>query len=190
MGSDVSKTYPAPWTQLPPGTYRIASVSSNTFLEVPKNDRKKVGAPSKNHTDRHQEWFVQRAGSGYQFKNCQSGKYLTALNTDPKAPLCASEFPTTWSLHEQGEAIFSLQFPLNDRVIHLELETSDSSNGNAKKTKITLRTSEDVPDSMRWRFEHVSNEVDTVDIESLKQELRASKEDNDRLRREIAELRQ
>ncbi|KAG9088625.1 hypothetical protein FS749_002019 [Ceratobasidium sp. UAMH 11750] len=43
----------------------------------------------------------------------------------------------------------------------------------------------DAPDTKRWRFEYVSDECDTVDIQSSKQQLLAQQEEIQRLQRQL-----
>lgn len=165
MGQDTSK-FGFPSTTLVPGTYHIINASAKTLLESPDYDRQKVIGGAPRPDSKHQQWFVQRVGKGYQFKNCHSGTYLTAQTTDISAPVCASEYPMSWVLHLiQGEDTFVVQIPMNDRV--LNLRQGEATDG----TKINIRAVGDLPEHRKWRFERISDESDTIDIEGLKRDL-------------------
>ncbi|KAF8593107.1 hypothetical protein BDV93DRAFT_549631 [Ceratobasidium sp. AG-I] len=183
MGQGLS-IYDSPSTDLKPGTYRIVNVCTKTVIEAPDKDRRKVVcwahlAPN----DKHQMWFVQRAGRGYQFKNCHFGSYFGAPNTEISTLVCASEFPMTWALHPiQGHDTFLLQVPGNDRI--LSLNSANKENG----AQMSLQVAEDGPHHRRWRFEHISDDCDAFDVEGLKQELQSQKEEIQRLRRLVMEF--
>ncbi|KAF8593109.1 hypothetical protein BDV93DRAFT_530007 [Ceratobasidium sp. AG-I] len=174
--------YDSPSTDLKPGTYRIMNVASKTVIHAPDNDRRKVvgWAPSTQH-NKQQMWFVQRAGRGYQFKNCYSGTYFGVPNTNASTQLCASGYPMTWVLHLiQGEDTFVLQLPGNDRILSLD-------NGNKENgTIITLQPADDLPNRRRWKFEYISDESDAVDpMKGLKQELELLKQEQQSLKQEL-----
>ncbi|KAF8607880.1 hypothetical protein BDV93DRAFT_282483 [Ceratobasidium sp. AG-I] len=183
MGQGLSM-YDSPSTELKPGTYRIVNVLTKTVIEAPDKDRRKVvsWAPLA-HNDKHQMWFVQRAGRGYQFKNCHFGTYFGVPSANIDTIVCASEYPMTWVLHPiQGEDTFVLQVPGNDRI--LSLSGAKKENG----TIMNLQLVDDAPDHRRWRFERISDDCDTVDVKALKQELQLQKEEIQRLQRLVREI--
>ncbi|KAF8607881.1 hypothetical protein BDV93DRAFT_519868 [Ceratobasidium sp. AG-I] len=185
MGHNFSM-YDSPSTDLKPGTYRIVNVASKTAIEALDKDRRKVvGWASSAQHDKHQMWFVQRAGRGYQFKNCHFGTYFCVHSADSNTALCASAYPIAWVLHlVQGEDTFVLQLPGNDRILNLDNGSKD--NG----TKISLQPTEDLPDRRRWRFEHISDESDTVDaVRSIRQELELLKQEHQSLKQEHQSLK-
>lgn len=181
MGQRIS-AYDTPYTDLKPGTYRIVNVASKTVIEAPLNDRRKVvGWVSSKQHDKHQMWFVQRAGKGYQFKNCHSGTYFGVFKAEANNVLCASAYPMTWALHLiQGEDTFVLQVPGNDLILNMYRGSTE--NG----TVINIRPPDDILDRRRWKFEHISDESDMDDaIKKSMQELESLKQEHQSLKQEL-----
>ncbi|KAF8607882.1 hypothetical protein BDV93DRAFT_603641 [Ceratobasidium sp. AG-I] len=181
MGHNLS-TFDSPATDLKPGTYRIVNIATKTVVEALDNDRRKVvsWAPS-TELDKHQMWFVQRAGRGYQFKNCHFGTYFGVPDTNLDTNICASGYPMTWVLHLiQGEDTFVLQLPGKDRIMNLHGGSTE--NG----TRINITATDDLPDRRRWKFEYITDESDTFDAtESLRQELESLKQEQQSLKQEL-----
>ncbi|KAG9121390.1 hypothetical protein FRC07_002672 [Ceratobasidium sp. 392] len=137
------------------------------MVEAPDQDRYMVlgYAPKPKIMNKTQRWFVQRAGRGYQLKNCQFGTYLAIQNTNLGALACTSEYPMTWVLHFRGSDTFLLQVPGNDRVLNLRGGSKDEG------ATINIASAEATREHRKWRFEFVSAESDAINVEALERKL-------------------
>lgn len=48
------------------------------------------------------QWYVQRAGEGYHFKNVEAGKFASVNGTQNGSKVHGSGNPTTWDLREKN----------------------------------------------------------------------------------------
>ncbi|KAG9088626.1 hypothetical protein FS749_002020 [Ceratobasidium sp. UAMH 11750] len=130
MMGHVLSIYDSPTTELKPGTYRIVNAATKTVVEAPDINRRKIIATSSLAIgDKHKMWFVQRAGRGYQLKNCHFGTYVVVQNVEASALVCGSEYPMTWVFHPiQGQDTFLLQVPGNDRVLSINATKTGNDN--------------------------------------------------------------
>ncbi|CAE6470107.1 unnamed protein product [Rhizoctonia solani] len=103
-----------------PGTYRIVNLVSGTVITETEN-----GAVGWQLTGgKHQQWFAQRSGEGYQFQNVTSGGYLTIASTnDNNNKLYCGAYPTTWMLvtnpEYTGKDVYGIVMGDTDRVLDL-----------------------------------------------------------------------
>ncbi|KAL5638169.1 hypothetical protein ACGC1H_005017 [Rhizoctonia solani] len=88
--------YPTPIMKS--GTYRIVNLSNEKAIA--DDDNKIVFSRKEDSKD--QQWFVQRAGDGYRFKNVASGGYLAVVvngKYDSESQIAYSgRYPMTWML--------------------------------------------------------------------------------------------
>jgi len=157
--------------QLKSGRYRIISEFAGTAIQVSEDDNNNIVTWEKNEEET-QQWFVQKSGSGYKFKNCRHERYLAVASTDEHALIYASGFPTTWALLKSGDC-YIVPYPDNKRV--LDLHGGLKTNGN----KITLCTTGG-KDRTIWRFERIGDDTGEELPEVFRQEM-------DRLKHDIAE---
>ncbi|KAF8608037.1 hypothetical protein BDV93DRAFT_602941 [Ceratobasidium sp. AG-I] len=137
-----------------PGTYRITNVASSTVLTVPDNNEWDVVCWHR-HNGRNQQWYLQRSGDGYRFKNCRYGHYLIITDTKTNSLLRMGKYPTTWSVFINGNDynVYIIKDGEIDRVADLDngakhdgnhLHTWDQGGWNPTK---------------RWSFERLSDET-------------------------------
>ncbi|KAF8607889.1 hypothetical protein BDV93DRAFT_282557 [Ceratobasidium sp. AG-I] len=96
-----------PELQLQPGRYRIISELTGTVMQVSEHDYNKV-VTWESYEEENQQWFVQKSGDGYKFKNCRHGNYLAAPNSDQGTRIYASRFPIAWMLLKLGDCYLIL----------------------------------------------------------------------------------
>ncbi|KAF8607887.1 hypothetical protein BDV93DRAFT_519873 [Ceratobasidium sp. AG-I] len=187
----MDRAYPnfRPELQLRPGRYRIISELAGTAIQVSEHDHNKVVTWEK-HEGENQQWFVQKSGSGYRFKDCQHGHYLAVPSTDNHALVYASRFPTTWVLLKSGDCHI-IQYPGSKQVF--DLHYGWKTNGN----EIHLwHTGGD--NNTTWRLECIGDDTGEElpepflkEIDRLKQDLVEMRKDmtqKDRMLAEQAEL--
>ncbi|KAL5638167.1 hypothetical protein ACGC1H_005017 [Rhizoctonia solani] len=106
--------YPTPIMKS--GTYRIVNLSNEKAIA--DDDNKIVFSRKEDSKD--QQWFVQRAGDGYRFKNVASGGYLAVVvngKYDSESQIAYSgRYPMTWMLvsdpNNTGRTIYGWQTPI------------------------------------------------------------------------------
>ncbi|KDN51175.1 hypothetical protein RSAG8_00804, partial [Rhizoctonia solani AG-8 WAC10335] len=103
-----------------PGTYRIVSGLTRTVLQVSEHDDKKIVSWKLVEERESQQWYLQRSGGGYRFKNQKHGSYLSVAGTDTHAAVTASKFPSTWILLKTGDH-YGIQLADHDQLIDLHL---------------------------------------------------------------------
>ncbi|KAG8715700.1 hypothetical protein FRC08_010256 [Ceratobasidium sp. 394] len=168
-----------------PGTYRIASVATNTVIEVLSFNQDRAVA-SAWRDEPNQRWFVQYLGRGYKIKNCQYGSYLAAPSSKEATVVGISDIPTTWSLIRTHAGFVSIQYGEEDRVIDLHHAIPHDCN------ILQLWNLWDCPAHRRWNFERISDDTggeiaETIEdqVKQLTQELM---EKNERLALQAEEL--
>ncbi|KAG8726438.1 hypothetical protein FRC11_000135 [Ceratobasidium sp. 423] len=78
-----------------PGTYRIVNLASGTAIT--QTGLGEVASRTVDHDSKDQQWFSQRSGDVYRFRNVASGGYLAIASTDDCELYCGG-YPTTWML--------------------------------------------------------------------------------------------
>ncbi|KAG9079040.1 hypothetical protein FRC06_007987 [Ceratobasidium sp. 370] len=110
-----------------PGTYRIVSVASGTYITL------------HNHWDavcwrkldnKNQQWYIQRSGEGYRIKNCLTGLYLVVSDTALGAKVFCGRYPTTWELNQgmEDHDMYIVKLAGCDRVVGLHWGKADDGN--------------------------------------------------------------
>ncbi|KAF8607886.1 hypothetical protein BDV93DRAFT_603644 [Ceratobasidium sp. AG-I] len=175
-----------PELQLQSGRYRIVSEIAGTLIQVSEHDYNKTVTWEK-HERENQQWFVQKSGSGYRFKNCQHGHYLAVSSTDNGTLIYASRFSMTWVLLKSG-VCHMIQYPGSNQV--LDLGYGLKHNGN----EIHLWPTGINEQFKTWRFERIGDdtgeelpEVFRVEVERLRQEVIELKRDVTQGNRMLAE---
>jgi len=138
-----------------PGTYRVMNVASGTALAIPENNVWDVVGWERND-NKNQQWFAQRSGEGYRFKNSEYGHYLAISNTCVQAPLYAGRYPTSWQLiqNQEDHNMYILKCGDVDLVIDLD-DYGAGHNGN----HIHAYAQEHWVPQKRWRLERLSDET-------------------------------
>ncbi|CAE6461748.1 unnamed protein product [Rhizoctonia solani] len=104
-----------------PGTYHIVSGLTGTVLQVSEHDRTKVVSwqLEKQVEKIEQQWYLQRSGGGYTFKNRKvNDLYLSVASTDTHALVTAAKCPSTWVLLKIGDR-YGIKLAEGDKLIDL-----------------------------------------------------------------------
>ncbi|CAE6524893.1 unnamed protein product [Rhizoctonia solani] len=125
MGEIYESEYPADET-LKLGTYRIFNVNTRSAIQVSDHDPTKIVAWEQ-HDGENQQWYLQRAGHGYQLQNKLHDAYLAVSNTNNHGLVYASRYPTTW-VFLKFDGNYSIQLADRNRV--LDLNHNSAHNGN------------------------------------------------------------
>lgn len=140
-------------------------------MAIPENNVWDVVCWERNN-NKNQQWFAQRSGEGYRFKNCQFGHYLAISETRVCAPVYAGWYPTSWQLIQNKED--SNMYILRSGDVNLVIDLDDygaKHNGNHLHTYAQEHW---VPQK-RWRLERLSDDTG---------------EEEGRLRKEVAGKKQ
>ncbi|EUC66590.1 ricin-type beta-trefoil lectin domain protein [Rhizoctonia solani AG-3 Rhs1AP] len=140
-----------------PGTYHIVSGLTGTVLQVSEHDRTKVVSwqIEKQVEKIEQQWYLQRSGGGYTFKNRKvNDLYLSVASTDTHALVTASKCPSTWVLLKIGDR-YGIKLAEGDKLIdlHFGRRTNGTevhiwpSDGSAKQTWKLVRIGDGVGES-------------------------------------------
>ncbi|CEL63196.1 hypothetical protein RSOLAG1IB_05238 [Rhizoctonia solani AG-1 IB] len=141
MGQDIYDSPYPPDESLNPGTYRIFNPTAGTSIQMSYHDPTGV-VTWENHGGENQQWFLQRAGHGYQLQNRRYGGYLAVYNTDNGGSVYASRYPTTWVFLKYNED-YIVQLADKNRV--LDLDGCSSRNGNTPPHSFGARTPSSFP---------------------------------------------
>lgn len=163
-----------------PGTYRITNVAGGTAIAVPDSNVWDIVCWGKNNS-KNQQWFAQRSGDGYRFKNCRHGGYLAISETRMNAPLYSAWYPTTWKLIQNSDDHNMYIMKCGD--VNLVIDLDNYGAGNNGNHLHVWPQDHWVPQK-RWRFERLSD--DTGDEEyRLKKEVA---EKNEQLAEKVRQL--
>ncbi|CAE6420180.1 unnamed protein product [Rhizoctonia solani] len=104
---------------LSPGVYRIVSGLTGTALQVSEHDHTKVVSWQSLEKKESQQWYLERSGSGYKFRNQEhKGLYLSVASTDTHALVTASKFPSTWVFLKIGNR-HGIKLADSDKLVDL-----------------------------------------------------------------------
>ncbi|KAG9074432.1 hypothetical protein FRC06_010702 [Ceratobasidium sp. 370] len=174
-----------------PGTYRIINVKSGTCITV-KNDWDAVGWQK--HDGRDQQWYVQRSGEGYRFKNCETGQYLCLVETrdskEPRTKVFCGVYPTTWDLRQESKDfnMYIIKQADANRIIDLNKWGSEE-NG----TELFADPQPHWVPQQRWRFEFLSDDTGeegqrlSKEIQLKDKQISEKDEELARIKKELAE---
>ncbi|CUA69339.1 hypothetical protein RSOLAG22IIIB_03858 [Rhizoctonia solani] len=155
-----------------PGTYHICRGNSKKNGEKPE-----------------QQWYLQRSGSGYMFRNRKhSDLYLSVTSTDTHALVTASTRPSTWVLLKIGSC-HGIKLAEDDKVIDLHFGRTANgtevhiwpSNESKKQTWRLIRVGDGVGESR-------SPQEKIPSLESLKKEVLQLKDEIKKKDQQIAGL--
>lgn len=145
------------------GTYRIVHSSGGAAIQAMDDDPTKM-VVWKCHEGENQQWFVQRAGDGYTFKNCRHGLYFAVKNTSSKyedrSPLHGSKYPMPWALVQQNDR-YAIMFPENIKRVLCSTNYS-AENG----TILHLWPTENHP-TATWKLEKLNDETEKLPLEHI-----------------------
>ncbi|KDN36994.1 hypothetical protein RSAG8_10447, partial [Rhizoctonia solani AG-8 WAC10335] len=107
------------------------------------------------------QWFVQRSGEGYRFKNVATGGYLAAIyGEDSNDRAYCGGYPTTWTLvpnpEHRGYGIYGITIGDTDRGLDL-LDWGSTTDGTIHANSRTRHTAS--THHWCWRFEHINDDT-------------------------------
>ncbi|CAE6443906.1 unnamed protein product [Rhizoctonia solani] len=132
---------------LEPGTYRIINLARKKVLRVPNEDTNTITSWQV-QDEPNQKWLIQRAGSGYEFKNCEHGKYLSVRDTQCNSQAYHGS-PTTWKIIPQAPNGYLIQLEAIDRVLDLH-----------DRGEVYIWPANDVEPQKVWDFERLGCQTD------------------------------
>ncbi|KAL5636743.1 hypothetical protein ACGC1H_000648 [Rhizoctonia solani] len=182
-----------------PGTYHIVSGLTGTVLQVSEHDRTKVVSwQLEKYVEKiEQQWYLQRSGSGYTFKNRKfNDLYLSVASTDTHALVTASKCLSTWVLLKIGDH-YGIKLAEGDKLIdlHFGRKTNGTevhiwpSDGSAKQTWNLTHIGDGVGESPQEKNSHKAQEFTAKDdrIEKLEREVSELKDEVARKDQRIAQ---
>ncbi|CAE6509452.1 unnamed protein product [Rhizoctonia solani] len=158
-----------------PGTYYIKSVAApKNVIEVPSyNEERAVCSAQADKPAPHQQWYIQRSGRGYKFKNVKHGVYLASYSTQPKnaTPIGTSmtHGPVDWYILRTHEG-FVIQYGEKEMAVDLHYGLDKS--GNPMHLWCTMPQLA----HQRWKFERVSDDVGGGVAETIEDRITALSE--------------
>ncbi|CAE6538035.1 unnamed protein product [Rhizoctonia solani] len=183
MGQEISHSQYPPDQALEPGTYRIFNALAGTAIQISDHDPTKVVAWEQ-HSGENQQWFLQRAGDGYQLQNRRHRAYLAVCNTDNHGLVYASRYPTTWVfLKSNGNYI--VQFADRNRVLDLHNGLGHNGNEihiwNVDGNNMAHRT---------WRLERLGDDSGNKELSESQERIASNDEELSQLRGELLNAKQ
>ncbi|KAF8598248.1 hypothetical protein BDV93DRAFT_547504 [Ceratobasidium sp. AG-I] len=95
------------------------------------------------------QWFVQRSGEGYRFKNCSYGYYITIDSTEWSARAYLGRYPPTWQILQHEKGVYIIQYGDADRVLDMHPEHEPSGG------EIHVWPKHDLQPQKQWMFEWI-----------------------------------
>ncbi|KAG9081688.1 hypothetical protein FRC06_005450, partial [Ceratobasidium sp. 370] len=152
---------------------RIRAENANDRLERDLAQQKEETDGLRNKMESFEQlflqWFVQRSGEGWRFRNCKSGQFLTVSNTDDFSEVYCGKHPISWELVQgpRDHDVYLIKFAGCNRMFDLD-KNGAAHNGN----RVTLCQQVGSVPHQRWKFERLNDDTG---------------EEDQRISREIAE---
>ncbi|CAE6505442.1 unnamed protein product [Rhizoctonia solani] len=169
-------------TTVEPGTYRIVSGLTRTALQISEYDDKKIVSWELVEKSESQQWYLQRSGGGYRFKNRKHESYLSVASTDTHAIVTASKFPSTWVLLKLGDH-HGIKLADHDQLV--DLHFGRTTNG----TEIHIWPADGKPNKV-WELVRISDDSGEPHLgkcAQLDQDLAMEKDRADKLKKILAD---
>ncbi|CAE6466801.1 unnamed protein product [Rhizoctonia solani] len=141
-----------------PGTYCIKSVAApkNLIEACDFNPERVVCSPQVGNAVSNQQWYIQRSGQGYKFKNVKHSVYLSPHSAQPKHGTTIwgspSHGPVDWTLMRTHEG-FLIQYGEEESAIDLHYGLDKTGN------PMSLWAVRPQDSAKRWKFERISDDV-------------------------------